>query len=65
MTVYLRLSPADEAVYQFLDKNRSEGKPYYVYTTAGANKFLRLYYARVKECMAKLETSPETADENS
>ena len=64
MTVYLRLSPADEAVYQFLDKKRSEGKPYYVYMTAGANKFLRIYYARVKECMAKLETSPETADEN-
>ena len=64
MTVYLRLSPADEAVYQFLDKKRSEGKPYYVYMTAGANKFLRIYYARVKECMVKLEASPEAADEN-
>ena len=64
MTVYLRLSPADEAVYQFLDKKRSEGKPYYVYMTAGANKFLRIYYARVKECMAKLEAPMETAKEN-
>ena len=64
MTVYLRLSPADEAVYQFLDKKRSEGKPYYVYMTAGANKFLRIYYARVKECMAKIEDSAETAEEN-
>ena len=64
MTVYLRLSPADEAVYQFLDKKRSEGKPYYVYMTAGANKFLRIYYARVKECMAKLETPAEIAEEN-
>jgi hypothetical protein len=36
-------------VYQFLDKKRSEGKPYYVYMTAAANKFLRIYYARVKE----------------
>lgn len=55
MTIYLQRSPADEAVYQFLDKKRSEGKPYYVYMTAGANKFLRIYYARVKECMEHLE----------
>lgn len=55
MTIYLRLSPADEAVYRFLDKKRAEGKPYYVYMTAGANKFLRIYFARVKECMAKLD----------
>ena len=64
MTVYLRLSPADEPVYQFLDKKRAEGKPYYVYMTAGANKFLRIYYARVKECMAKLDAPAETAEEN-
>jgi len=64
MTIYLRLSPADEAVYQFLDKKRAEGKPYYVYMTAGANKFLRIYYARVKECMAKLDAHAETAEEN-
>ena len=64
MTVYLRLSPASEAVYQFLDKKRAEGKPYYVYMTAGANKFLRIYYARVKECMAKLEAPAEAAEEN-
>lgn len=55
MTIYLVHSPADEAVYQFLDKKRAEGKPYYVYMMAGANKFLRIYYARVKECMAKLD----------
>jgi len=46
---HLKCSPADEPVYQFLDKKRSEGKPYYVYMTAAANKFLRAYYARVKE----------------
>lgn len=59
MTVYLRLSPQDEPVYQFLDKKRTEGKPYYVYMTAAANKFLRIYYARVKECMALSEDSTE------
>ena len=63
MTIYLQKMPADEAVYQFLDKKRAEGKPYYVYMTAGANKFLRIYYARVKECMAKLETSVEAYTE--
>lgn len=62
MTTYLRLAPADEAVYQFLDKKRSEGKPYYVYMTAGANKFLRIYYARVKECMAKLDAPTGAAE---
>ena len=60
MSTYLKLSPQDEPVYQFIDKKRAEGKPYYVYMTAGANKFLRIYYARVKECMADLE-----AQENS
>jgi len=62
MTIYLRLAPQDEPVYQFLDKKRSEGKPYYVYMTAGANKFLRIYYARVKECMANLDASAEDSE---
>jgi len=55
VSTYLKLSPADEPVYQFLDKKRSEGKPFYVFMTAAANKFLRIYYARVKECLAILE----------
>ena len=29
----------------------TEGKPFYVCTTAAANKFLRIYYARVKEAL--------------
>lgn len=52
---YLKRSPVDEQVYQFLDKKRAEGKPYFVYMTAAANKFLRIYYARVKECMTALD----------
>ena len=48
---YLRKSPTDEPVYQFLDKKRREGKPYFVYMTAAQNNFLRIYYARVKECL--------------
>jgi len=55
---YLKKSPVDEPVYQFLDKKRSEGKPYYVYMTAAANKFLRIYYARVKETLNVLDIEP-------
>ena len=62
MTIYLRLAPQDEPVYQFLHKKRSEGKPYYVYMTAGANKFLRIYYARVKGCMANLDAPAEDSE---
>jgi len=46
---HIRLSPEQEAVYQFIKRKRAEGKPYFVYMTAAANKFLRIYYARVKE----------------
>ena len=51
MTVLLENSPPDEPVYQFLDRKRAEGKPYKVYMIAAANKFLRVYYARVKACV--------------
>ena len=51
MTVLLLKAPPDDPVFQFLDKKRAEGKPYYVYMTAGCNKFLRIYYGRVKEFM--------------
>ena len=47
MSVILQNAPVDEPVYKFLDKKRAEGKPYYVYMTAGANKFLKRYYAKV------------------
>ena len=48
----LLMRSPDDAVYNFMDKKRSEGKPYYVYMTAGANKFLRIYYGRVNEYLA-------------
>ena len=51
MSVLLQTKP-DDAVYRFLDKKRSEGKPYNVYMTAGANKFLRIYYGKVKAALA-------------
>lgn len=55
----IKRSPADDPVYAFMDRKRSEGKPYYVYMTAGANKFLRIYYGRVREYLASL---PETGE---
>ena len=55
MGVILQNSPADEPVYQFMDKKRSEGKPYRVYMMASANKFLRIYYATVKAHLDALE----------
>ena len=53
----LKSMPQDDPVYQFMDKKRAVGKPYLVYMTAGANKFLRIYYGRVKEYLASLETA--------
>jgi transposase len=47
MTTHLRNAPHNEPVFQFIDRKRAEGKLYYVYMTAGANKFLRIYYAKV------------------
>ncbi len=55
MTTLLQNAPEDEPVYQFLNRKRSEGKPYYVYMTAGANKFLRIYYGKVKAHLRSLE----------
>ena len=58
---HLRKAPADEQVYQFLDKMRAEGKPYFVYMTAAQNKFLRIYYARVKAHLLALDAEASTA----
>lgn len=53
MDCLLKTAPPDDPVFQFMDKKRSEGKPYLVYMTAGANKFLRIYYGRVREYLAE------------
>ena len=56
MDILIKTKP-DDAVYWFMDKKRAEGKPYYVYMTAGANKFLRVYYGKVKEHLSALPES--------
>lgn len=57
MSCLLRASPTDDATFQFLDRKRSEGKRFYVYMVAGCNKFLRIYYARVKEYLNKSDAA--------
>ena len=47
----IKRAPADNPVYAFMDKKRAQGKPYYVYMTAGANKFLRIFYGKVRDAL--------------
>ena len=54
MCCILKLKHNNEPTFQFLDRKRAKGKPYKVYMIAGANKFLRIYFARVKECIDML-----------
>lgn len=57
MKCYLQNAPENEPVFQFIDKKRAEGKPYYVYMTAAANKFLRRYYAKVNEYLSSSDNT--------
>ena len=60
-SVILQHSDPADPVFRFMDKKRAEGKHFYVYTVAGAAKFLRIYYARVKAHLAALDTEPNAA----
>ena len=42
-------APKDDAVYYYIIKKECEGKSKKLAKIAGLNKFLRIYYARVKE----------------
>lgn len=57
MASLMKLAPSDDPVYLFMSRKRSQGKGYYVYMTAGANKFLRIYYGRVNEYLTSLPKS--------
>lgn len=59
MMTILQNKPANDPVYRFLDRKRAEGKSYYVYMTAGANKFLRIYYGKVKAHYRELEAQSQ------
>lgn len=49
--IFILSKPENEPVYQFIIKKRSEGKHYYSYRIAAANKFLRIYYAKVNQVL--------------
>ena len=53
MGILIKAMPQCDLVYESMHKKHSQGKPYYVYMTAGANKFLRVYYGRVKEYLSE------------
>lgn len=59
----IQRSPQDNPVYVFMDKKRAEGKPYYVYMSAGANKFLRIHYGKVNAFLSPKEDGEAEADE--
>ena len=59
-TILQHSDPANP-IFQFMDKKRAEGKHFYVYTVAGAAKFLRIYYARVKAHLMALDAEASTA----
>ena len=56
----IQRSSADSSVYVFMDKKRSQGKPYLVYMTAGANKFLRIYYGTVRDFLKQKGLWPDS-----
>ena len=62
VSTYVKCKPENEAFYQFYAKKRDEGKPFFVCTTAAANKFLRIYYARVKECLNAAESATQVEE---
>lgn len=60
-SVILQHANPDDPVFRFMDKKRAEGKHFYVYTVAGAAKFLRIYYARVKAHLETLNAAIQAA----
>jgi transposase len=57
MDCLIKLAPADDPVYRFLDRKRAEGKHYFSYMTAGSAKFLRIYFASVREYLNKIDSA--------
>ena len=51
MQCLIKHSPEGDPVYDFIQKKRSEGKACTEAMIAGLNKFLRIYYGKVKEIM--------------
>lgn len=55
MKIYVVTGAEDQDIFKFIQAKRSEGKHYYSALVAGANKFLRQYYAKVVEALGPIE----------
>jgi hypothetical protein len=53
--LYGQHKPDGEAVFEFIEKKRSEGKCGKESMVAGMNKFLRIYYGKVTELHRNLD----------
>lgn len=60
-SVILRALDPEDPVYRFMDKKRAESKHFYVYIVAGAAKFLRIYYERLKEYLSAMKADKTKA----
>lgn len=49
MQSYVMHKPANDSIFTFIEKKRSEGKIGKLAMVAGLNKFLRVYYGKVTE----------------
>ncbi len=49
MASFTRQKPIENDIYIYIKKKESEGKPKKVAKVAGLNKFLRIYYAKVRD----------------
>ena len=54
MQSLIKHKPADDPIYDFIQKKRSEGKCGKETMIAGLNKFLRVYYGKVMEVYSKI-----------
>ncbi|OON84661.1 IS110 family transposase [Oribacterium sp. C9] len=55
MGIYLKNSPQNEPIYQYMIRKKAEGKHFKVYIMASANKFLRCYYAIVNNYLKSID----------
>ena len=56
MQSYVMHKPANDPIFTFIEKKRSEGKSGKLAMVAGLNKFLRVYYGKVTELYRSLPT---------
>lgn len=61
MQSLIKHKPADDPVYAFIQKKRSEGKCGKEAMIAGLNKFLRVYYGKVMELCSAIDSGSDNS----